>query len=87
MKLTKQQQELIKILYDTPGLQLGEIRVKYYINKPNKKRIKQEMKRNSQMSSWLNKLCDKGLVTINIFNSKHPKYNATIKAIELLNKK
>ena len=79
MKLTKPQKEIINILSQGSN-KLGDIRDKYYSNKPAAKR--NNMRRNSQMSSWLNKLNDIGLV--NISWSGDVTYKPSKKALDLL---
>ena len=82
MILTKKQKELLTILASKECMTLGEIRQKYYNYKCDAKR--DEMKRNSQMSGWLNKLSNKGLITINHYGGVN--YSVSIKSRRLLNK-
>jgi len=79
MKLTEPQKEIINILSQGSNT-LGLIREKYYANKPTAKR--NNMRRNSHMSSWLNKLEEIGLVDISRYSDVT--YTPTHKALKLL---
>jgi len=82
MKLTAQQKKVLEILKNNPQIKLGDLRQRFYsIHTPNSTRLSNVMKRNSRMSSWMNQLCEKGLVDISYIQQT---YKASDKALLLL---